>query len=72
MMIQWLTKLSQCFVLFDALLNNMGIKTNINKVLVYKTKSLIRATQQKKNYVILIRNHGDMTNQNQGLIDSVL
>ena len=57
--IQWLTKLSQCLVLFDYSLNSFECKTFINKVLVHQRKNLIRGDE-------------DMDNSNQGPIDSVL
>ena len=41
--VQWLTKLSQCFALFDCSLNNSGGQTYINKVLVCQWKHLLRA-----------------------------
>ena len=44
--IQWLTKLSQCFALFDCSLNNSWGQTHINKVLVYQWKHLLRAKRQ--------------------------
>ena len=44
--IQWLTKLSQCFALFDCSLNNSGGQTPINKLLVYQWKHLLWAKRR--------------------------
>jgi hypothetical protein len=48
------------------------MQTNINKVLVYRLKYLIRAIQRTNNYVIPIRNHGDMIILKQELIGTIL